>query len=109
MTPDFFELLSNPAFRALLVFRTNAAAENDARRFAKGMEGAVLSLTERRATMPSGASVLFGICDGMEDTCRFAGCEFQYVEFVEAAESKKVFDYFAARCRSFDGIERQLH
>lgn len=109
MTPDFFELLSNPAFRALLVFRTNTAAENDARRFAREIPGATLSITERRATMPSGASVLFGICDGMEDACRFAGCEFQYIEFVEAAESRKVVDFMAARCRTFDGIERQLH
>lgn len=109
MTPDFFELLSNPAFRALLVFRTNEAAEKDAKRFAGDIPGVQMNITDRTATMPSGAKVLFGICDGPEDFYRFQGCEFQYIEFVEPPENQKVINKFAARCRSFGGIERQLH
>lgn len=99
----FTENLDEPGFRALIVFRSGGAARAAAMDFCEHYGGEV-NLSLRRVRLRTGAIVLFGVCDSDEDLYRFAGLEFQHIEFAEAPVSQKVIDALRPRAREYAGI-----
>lgn len=99
----FTENLDKPSFRALIVFRSGAAARRAAMEFCDNF-GAEVNLSMRRVRLRTGAVVLFGVIDSDADLYKFAGLEFQHIEFAEQPATDKVVEALRPRAREWDGI-----
>lgn len=103
----FTENLDHPSFRALIVFRSGARARSYALEFCERYGGEV-NISMRRVRLRTGAVVLFGVIEHEDDLMRFAGLEFQHIEFADPPVTDKVVEALRARARPWDGIDAEF-